>query len=61
VTNIVLIMDDLSSFRATERMRADFVANAIRTPRLWPRSPAIETLQGSAATTRSRSASGDQA
>lgn len=47
---IVLILDDLSAARATERMRADFVANAsheLRTP-LASLAGFIETLQGPA-------------
>jgi two-component system phosphate regulon sensor histidine kinase PhoR len=48
--NYVLILDDLTAARATERMRADFVANAsheLRTP-LASLSGFIETLQGAA-------------
>lgn len=48
--NYVLVLDDLTEARATERMRVDFVANAsheLRTP-LASLSGFVETLQGPA-------------
>jgi two-component system phosphate regulon sensor histidine kinase PhoR len=48
--NYILVLDDLTEARATERMRVDFVANAsheLRTP-LASLSGFIETLQGAA-------------
>jgi two-component system phosphate regulon sensor histidine kinase PhoR len=48
--NILLVLDDLTSFQATERMRVDFVANAsheLRTP-LASLAGFVETLQGPA-------------
>jgi two-component system phosphate regulon sensor histidine kinase PhoR len=48
--SILLVLDDLTSFHATERMRVDFVANAsheLRTP-LASLAGFVETLQGPA-------------
>lgn len=48
--SILLVLDDLTSFQATERMRVDFVANAsheLRTP-LASLAGFVETLQGPA-------------
>jgi two-component system phosphate regulon sensor histidine kinase PhoR len=48
--NIVIVLDDLSSFHAMERMRADFVANAsheLRTP-LASLAGFVDTLRGRA-------------
>lgn len=48
--SILLVVDDLTSFHATERMRVDFVANAsheLRTP-LASLAGFVETLQGPA-------------